>query len=381
MPGVTPLAKDRKGDKKLEKAAAVAVRDVLGVKKAERVLIITNPEPDVETISRAVYRQTEAAGGVPVLVIQPVKGQLDYADPAVISALHSRPQVVLSISHEKLGKDRVAMANPIRVKHRGKQRYKKYFHAFDYLLTEGKCRSFWSPGVTVDMFTRTVPIDYNLLQGRAAKLGNALSRAVAVTITAPSGTDLTIGLNGRKARKDDGNFRKPGSGGNVPAGEVFISPQLGSSDGTIAFDGSISSDKGEIMIKRPIICQVEAGFVDKVSGGGEARSLRGTLKRSVKKAESMVADGSIPADRGMEFAKNTYGLGELGIGLNPAAKVVGNMLEDEKAFRTCHIALGSNYDNDAEALTHLDGLIKEPTICVRYKSGRQRLLVENGSLI
>jgi leucyl aminopeptidase (aminopeptidase T) len=375
------MAKARKGGKKLDKAAAVAVRDILGVKKGERVLIVTNPEIDVETISRAIYRQTEVAGGAPLLVIQPVKGQLDYADPAVISALHSKPEVVLSISHEKLGKDREAMAKPIRVKHRGKRRYKKYFHVFDQLLTEGVCRSFWSPGVTIDMFTRTVPIDYKLLQTRAAKLGNALSRAEAVTITAPGGTDLTIGIRGRKARKDDGNFRKPGSGGNVPAGEVFISPELGSSKGTIAFDGSISSDKGEIMIVRPISCQVDGGFVTKVSGGGEARRLRGTLKRSVKKAGTMVADGAIPAERGEEFAKNAYNLGELGIGLNPAARIVGNMLEDEKAFRTCHIALGSNYDNDAEALTHLDGLIKEPTISVRYASGRERLLLEDGTLI
>jgi leucyl aminopeptidase (aminopeptidase T) len=375
------VAKERKSEKLLAKAAAVAVRDILGVKKGERVMIVTNPEPDVETISRALYAQTEAAGGQPILVIQPVKGQLDYADPGVIQGLRSAPHVVLSISHEKLGKDKEAMAKPIRVKRRGKQRYRKYYHEFDHLLTEGKCRSFWSPGITVDMFTRTVPIDYKLLQSRAAKLGNALSRAESVIITAPGGTDLVIGLNGRKARKDDGNFRKPGSGGNVPAGEVFISPEIGTSQGTIAFDGSISSDKGEIIIKRPIICQVEGGFVGKVSGGGEARKLRGTLQRSVKKARSMVADGSIPKSRGEEFAQNTYSLGELGIGLNPAARIVGNMLEDEKAFRTCHIALGSNYDNDAEALTHLDGLIREPTVSVRYPSGRERTLLEDGTLI
>jgi len=375
------MAKSRKVAKLLDKAAAVAVRDVLGVKKGERVLIITNPEPDVETISRAIYTRTEAAGGAPLLVIQPVKGQLDHAEPAVISSLMSQPEVVLSISHEKLGKDRDAMAKPIRVKHRGKQRYKKYYHVFDYLLMEGKCRSFWSPGVTVDMFTRTVPIDYRLLQERAARLGTALSRAESVSITAPGGTDLVIGLRGRRARKDDGAFRKPGSGGNVPAGEVFISPELGASEGTIAFDGSISSDKGEIMIQRPINCTVEGGLVRKVSGGAEARRLRGTLDRSVKKAKAMVADGSIPPSRGKEFAKNTYSLGELGIGLNPAARIVGNMLEDEKAFRTCHIALGSNYDNDAEALTHLDGLIKEPTITVRYASGRERMLLKDGTLI
>jgi leucyl aminopeptidase (aminopeptidase T) len=375
------MVRERRDDRALERAAAVAVRDILGIGKGEGVLIVTNPVPDVEAISRALYRQTEKAGGAPLLLVQPVKGQLDYADPAVINALASEPPVVLSISHEKLGKDRAAMARPIRVKHRGKRRYKRYYHVFDYLLQERRCRSFWSPGVTVDMFNRTVPIDYGLLRERAARLGYAMTRAEEVTITSPGGTDLVIGLKGRRARKDDGNFKKPGTGGNVPAGEVFISPELGTSRGTIVFDGSISSDKGEIIIKRPITCSVEGGFVKKVSGSGEARRLRGTLERSVKKVRAMVADGSIPSKLGKEFERNTYNLGELGIGLNPAAGIVGNMLEDEKAFRTCHIALGSNYDNDAEALTHLDGLIREPTISVQYPSGRGRLLLEDGTLI
>lgn len=375
------MVRRRRDDKALERAATVAVRDILGIGKGEGVLIVTNPEPDVEAISRALYRQTEAAGGAPLLLVQPVKGQLDYADPAVIKALASEPPVVLSISHEKLGKDRAAMARPIKVKHRGKRRYKRYYHVFDYLLQERRSRSFWSPGVTVDMFTRTVPIDYRLLRERAARLGTAMTRAEEVTITSPGGTDLVIGLKGRRARKDDGNFKKPGTGGNVPAGEVFISPELGTSRGTLVFDGSISSDKGEIIIKHPITCSVEGGFVRKVSGGGEARRLRGTLARSVKKAKAMVADGSIPSKLGKEFERNTFNLGELGIGLNPAAGIVGNMLEDEKAFSTCHIALGSNYDNDAEALTHLDGLIKDPTIGVQYPSGRVRLLLEDGTLI
>jgi leucyl aminopeptidase (aminopeptidase T) len=380
-PVVLAVAGAWKTDVMLEQAARVAVRDVLGLKGAERVLIVTNPETDVDAISRALYKEVESVGGTPLLVYQPVKGQLDYADDGVIRALKSEPEVVLSISQEKLGKDRGAMAKPIRVKRRGRRSYKKYHHAFDYLLNEARSRSFWSPGVTVDMFTRTVPIDYGLLQERAARLGNALSRADEVIVTTGSGTDATIGIKGRKARRDDGNFTRPGSGGNLPAGEVFISPELKASEGTLVFDGSISSDRGEIMIERPITCRLEGGYVTKVSGGGEARKLRDTLRRSETRAREMGADGRLPTDQGEVFATNAYNLGELGIGLNPAARIVGNMLEDEKAFRTCHMALGANYDEDAPALTHLDGLMREPTITVRYPSGRERVLMERGDLL
>jgi len=298
-----------------------------------------------------------------------------------LKALGSEPEVLLSISHEKLGKDRDAMARPIRVKERGKRRYRKYNHVFEYLLGEKRSRSFWSPGVTVDMFERTVPIDYGLLQERAARLGYSLSRAEVVTVTSAAGTDLRIGIQGRGAKKDDGNFRRAGSGGNLPAREVFISPQLESSEGSLVFDGSISSDKDVIIIERPIECRVEGGYVTKVSGGHEARMLRGTLKRSEGRAREMGSDGRLPADQAETYAQNAYNLGELGIGLNPAARIVGNMLEDEKAFRTCHVALGANYDNDAHALTHLDGLVTGPTITVRYSSGRERVLLKDGSLV
>ena len=162
---------------------------------------------------------------------------------------------------------------------------------------------------------------------------------------------------------------------------MFISPELKASEGTLVFDGSISSDRGEIMIERPITCALEGGYVTKVSGGGEARKLRDTLKRSRSKALEMGSDGRLPPGQGEVFAANAYNLGELGIGLNPAARIVGNMLEDEKAFRTCHMALGANYDEDAPALTHLDGLMREPTITVRYPSGRERVLLDKGSLL
>jgi len=64
-----------------------------------------------------------------------------------------------------------------------------------------------------------------------------------------------MGLEGRKAFSDDGDFRTPGAGGNLPAGETFISPQLGASNGRqSAYDGSIALDRGEVVIRKPIGC-------------------------------------------------------------------------------------------------------------------------------
>jgi leucyl aminopeptidase (aminopeptidase T) len=229
------------------------------------------------------------------------------------------------------------------------------------------------------MFIRTVPIDYEELRTNCQKIKEVLDKGHNVHIKAPSGTDITIGINNREAKTDDGDFSSPGDGGNLPAGETFISPELGASRGKIVFDGSIASDKGIIIIETPIQCDVDGGFVTTISGGREADKLRETISRAKETTENFVKDGKISEEELDHYRKNTNNLGELGIGLNPSATIIGNMLEDEKEYGTCHIAIGANYDNDARALIHLDGLIKEPTITVTGE-GFEKIIMNKGNL-
>ncbi len=359
-------------DQKIRKAAAIAVKDVLAVKKNEEVLIITNPDKDVAIISNALYDATVDAGACVTLIYQPTKTQLDFAEPSVIKALESRPDIALSISKEKLGKDKLRMEKPM-----GK---KKYTHIFNYLMETKNMRSFWSPGITLEMFGKTVPINYQQLRKRAAALQKLFDKADEVYVTGPAGTDITMGLAKRKGMLDDGDFRKPGTGGNIPCGEVFASPELNASNGKIVFDGSISSDQGEIIIETPITAAVKDGFVTKISGGIEAKKLRETISRAEKTSRKFGKEGKIPKADVDTYVKNTKNLGELGIGLNEKAQIIGNMLEDEKVYGTCHIAIGSNYDNDAKSLIHLDGLIKSPTIILKIR-GKDNAIMKKGKIL
>lgn len=368
---VNPAKKHGPG---LWKAARVAMNEVMAVKKDETVLIITNPLDDVLAISRALYDAAVAAGGAPTLMVQQVKSQLDFAEPSVLKAIYSEPNIIISISHNKLGKDKALMKRPIKV---GK---KHYDHIFNYLLGERKSRSFWSPSITKPMFIKTVPVNYPEMRGLCKKLAKMLTKASDVHITTAKGMDLTIGLKGRKGQSDDGDFRRPGSGGNLPCGEVYISPELGASSGTIVFDGSIASYKGEIIIKRPIEVKVKDGFVTKVSGGIEAKELQDTLTRAGHQVDKFVKEGKLNKAVASEYKKNIYNLGELGIGLNKNCSIVGNILEDEKVFKTCHIAIGANYDEDANTLIHLDGIIKNPTMTVNLGSSSKKIM-DKGTLV
>ncbi|MDR2659736.1 MAG: aminopeptidase [Spirochaetaceae bacterium] len=360
----------------LQLAAKIAVQEALKVKSGEQVLVISNPQHDAALISMAIYDAALEAGGRPLLIFQPYKSQMDFAEDGVIAAFGALPEVVISISAGKLGKDKKGIASPYKFEDKS---YDHIFHLRQY--GEKNCRAFWSPSVTIESFSRTVPIDYPLLKSRCARIGAILDEAAAVYVKAPAGTDIKIGLAGRKAKYDDGDFSTAGSGGNLPAGETFISPENGTAEGIIVFDGSISLNDKDTLIKSPIKCVVKKGFVDEISGGREAFELRDTITLAERNACQFEAEGRILAGLGDIYAKNASNIGELGIGLNPAARISGNMLEDEKAFHTCHFAIGQNYDEDAPSLIHLDGLVKNPTITAIMPDGSEHIIEHDGILV
>lgn len=361
---------------RLEISAAVTVQEILKIKEGEKILIITNPDSESSTVSKALYTAALAAGGSPCIIIQDTKTQLDFAEAAVVGAIKSEPDVIISISKNKLGKDREAIATPYVLDG------KEYDSTFHYLVNGvKKSRSFWSPGITRDMFIRTVPIDYDRLKKECLDLKAVLDKAISVKVESAAGCSITIPIEGRLTFCDDGDFSFSGTGGNLPAGEVFISPQVGKSNGTIIYDGSISTKDGDIVINTPIKVEVKDGFVVSVEGGEEADILRDTIEKGRENALLFEKEGKLPKGKGEIYKKNAGNIGELGIGLNPMAEITGNMLEDEKAYRTCHIAIGSNYDEDAPALIHLDGLVKEPTITAFFPDSTSTVIMQKGEFI
>lgn len=360
--------------------AHTVINTVCKLKKSEKIIIVANPETNV--IAQDLYTEALKAGGEPTLIFQPAKKAMDYSEPAVIAALKTEPQVFLSISYMKLGKDPEAVKKPYELNG------EKYDNTFDYLLNGKKVmRAVWTPGLTEDMFNRTVNIDYALLEKRCTLLGKKFEKAVSAHITAPGGTDLIVPLAGRKAFFDNGDFSKPGTGGNIPAGEVFLSPVVGNPNkdgsgcnGKIIYDGSMTFGDGDSILKTPIDVTVKNGFVTDVAGGDEAKRLLKTITEAEAKAVKLEKDGALPAGMGEVYKRNARNIGELGIGLNPCSMITGNMLEDEKAFKTCHFAIGQNYDGDAPSLIHLDGVVRNPTIVIKYEDGSEFTALEKGEL-
>ena len=350
------------------------INNVCKIKKNESVLIIANPATDF--IAQELYTAAHQAGAKTSLIYQNSKTSFDNAEKTVLAAIGTNPDVCFSISENKLGKDPDATANPYK-----NDNGEPFTHIFDYLL-EGKksMRAVWTPGITEDMYNRTVNINYGELTERCKKLGKIFENAINVQVTAAGGTNISVPVYGRKLMNDDGDFSKPGTGGNIPAGEVFISPLVGKCQGVIVYDGSMTFSDGDSILETPITCKVENGYVTEISGGEEAKRLLKTITEAENRSIEYEKNGKLPEGQGAIYKKNARNIGELGIGLNPAASITGNMLEDEKAFRTCHFAIGENYDNDAPSLIHLDGVVRNPTITLTYDDGSTRTILSDGTL-
>ena len=196
------------------------------------------------------------------------------------------------------------------------------------------------PGITEKMMTSGgMTADYNEVNELAIRLNKRLVNAKNIRVVTDSGTDITFDLEGCKWHMDTGLCHEKGCSSNLPAGELYIAPK--DANGVFTVDGSMS---GLGLLDSPLGFTVRNRYVTDIKG---------------KHAEKLVA----MLDKVGEKARN---IAEFGIGINPKAQLIGNVLEDEKVGGTVHIALGDNstFGGDVIAGVHLDGIITKPLLFV-----------------
>ncbi|MBN3039536.1 MAG: aminopeptidase [Candidatus Omnitrophica bacterium] len=194
------------------------------------------------------------------------------------------------------------------------------------------------PGITEDTVNRCLDIDYLALEERSKKLCSLLKATEEVKVITASGTDIKFSLEGSEFfGQNGGSFGLPKAFGNLPEGEVSFSPS--DCEGVYVVDLSFP---GLGILESPITFRVKNCFVYKIEGGKSSQII-----------ERLDKAGPL-----------AYRVAELGIGLNPKARVIGSILEDEKVISTVHIAVGNNlsYGRDNDVPLHLDGVISKPDI-------------------
>jgi leucyl aminopeptidase (aminopeptidase T) len=197
----------------------------------------------------------------------------------------------------------------------------------------------------------TLDIDYKAIERRSHRLKKILDNAKEIHIMTKAGTDLIYNVEGMEARIATGLYREPGTGGNLPASEVYIPPSKKRVHGSIVIDGSARIKDKTILVKNPIRLEVSNGEIVWMNNTNEAKQLKKTLEWAHMRSE---------------HPWGVRRIGELGIGLNEKAKIIGATIIDEKALGTCHFAIGSNawFGGDVYSIIHLDQVIRDPVIKV-----------------
>ena len=183
--------------------------------------------------------------------------------------------------------------------------------------------------------------DFFAIRERAERLAALWRGTSEVRITSPAGTDLRAAVTGREPMAWlTGICRNAGEVSALPGGEVSLPPLEGTAQGIVVWE-RVASDLGAL--DRPVRVEVRDGRAVVIEGGASADRLR-DIVAAVRDADN---------------------IGEIGIGLNPAARIADEITEAKKAFGTVHVALGDSaneYGGLVECEVHLDGLVMSPTV-------------------
>ena len=312
----------------------------LGIKD-EKILVIGDTGFEKKNIaavlSGAYYLAAQQLKLDAKLVFQKVKSRGDTADQDVVDSLSELPDcniIILNLS-DKLG----------NIKELGKsfRRWtKKKNHRFVSAMSLGDLKID-----KAGLITDAMDVNYKPFQANHEKLRKQFDNTDEIHIKTEAGTGLYYNIKGINGIVADGNYTTPGSGGNLPAGEVYAPPNGKRIEGKIVIDGSSRVQNGTILIKEPITFTVKDGNITEITGGKEAKELENTLNWAASIAKH---PGSVRR------------ICEFGIGLNPKAKIIGATIVDDKALGTAHIGIGSNYwfGGNIYAIIHLDQVFKDP---------------------
>ena len=185
--------------------------------------------------------------------------------------------------------------------------------------------------------------DYAAIRQVAERLADRLRAGDRVRVTSPAGSDVTVQTGGREPRGwHTAMVSRPGEISAFPGGEVSFPPLEGTTSGVIVFE-RVMTDLGGL--SEPIRVTVAGGEAVSIEGGDDARRLRALVE-------------------GVPGGTN---IGELGIGLNPAARISDDITESKKRLGTAHFALGDNaggYGGVVDSPVHLDGMLFDVTVTI-----------------
>ena len=311
-------------EERLHAISDMVVQTCMDIRRGENVLIVC--DPTTAEIGQSLHIATQKRSERVLLIVMPKSRHHGEEPPSPVAALMRQQQVVIAATKYSLTHTR----------------------AVRQALKDG-ARVATMPGMTFELYTEGgMTSDFQEVKRRISNIANFLRRRRIINVKSESGTDVTFEVNWRDWKLDDnGICNRPRMLTNLPAGKVFILPKEGTMNGTIVIDGSWDST----LIDEPVEFIVEDGTVVDVKGGSLAATIRQSYGEVAKKLKTK--------DR-----ESVWTVAEFGFGMNPNARLVGNVLEDEKRMGSCYFSIGDNsgLGGSSNAGIHISGVLAEPSV-------------------
>lgn len=227
----------------------------------------------------------------------------------------------------------------------------------DLLTTYAQTRYASMPLFEPEMLFTSLNIDWGKLEKETIRLAKLLSNTKEMTVTSPNGTYLKFTTKDRKIFSDTGILNKPGSFGNLPAGEVYLAPKEELTEGELVIEWAST-----FKLKSPLQLIIKKGEIVNIQGEDEYKYF---------------------LNKKFHEEPNSKKVAELGIGTNERAAKIDNILESEKIKGTIHIAFGDNsvFGGKIKANFHQDYIVFNPTLKVTFLDGKEKIIIENGKIL
>ena len=311
-------------EERLHAISDMVVQTCMDIRRGENVLIVC--DPTTAEIGQSLHIATQKRSERVLLIVMPKSRHHGEEPPSPVAALMRQQQVVIAATKYSLTHTRAARQ----------------------ALKDG-ARIATMPGMTFELYTDGgMTADFQDVKRRISNIANFLRRRRIINVKSESGTDVTFEVNWRDWKLDDnGICNRPRMLTNLPAGKVFILPKEGTMNGTIVIDGSWDST----LIDEPVEFIVEDGTVVDVKGG----SLAATIRQSY---------GEVAKNLKAKDRESVWTVAEFGFGMNPSARLVGNVLEDEKRMGSCYFSIGDNsgLGGTSNAGIHVSGVLAKPSV-------------------
>lgn len=327
---------------KLVQAANLLVNDLLGTKKNE-LFVITDDTLSDGTVTQAIMDAAhKAAAKVMVVHIPAPRGVAAEADLDIpvnaLSSLLAQADVWVELN----------------------ARWLLYSAPYYYAKkNNAKLRHMCLTGTSAETLIDCVgKIDYPVMRRFSERMRDKIMAATTVRMVSHCGDEVTFrNVPDRPMSCKLGQADVPGT--HLFVGQIGWTPEIASINGTICIDGSIAPDIG--IVDEPIHIEVEAGKIVSIRGG-----------ESAKKYDKWL--------RGFQHPQ-MLSIAHTGIGFNPGARIMGDILQDQRVWGSATWGFGSISaammpPMGAEAPSHSDAVSLSVSV---YLDGKP--MWEHGELV